>query len=136
MTIQKETNEFIDNCMKTASLNHEEIIGRLKDPEIVNLLHSAMGMSTEANEILDVLKKHIFYGKELDLVNIEEELGDSNWYQSLAIHSLRMKEYQTSWEQIWDKVIKKLSKRYGSEFNKEGAINRDLQAEREILEEK
>jgi hypothetical protein len=36
-----------------------------------------------------MLKKHIMYGKEIDEVNAIEELGDSNWYEGLAIDVLR-----------------------------------------------
>lgn len=45
-----------------------------------NVLHMIVGMSTEINEILDAWKKHFAYGRELDLVNIKEEIGDFLWY--------------------------------------------------------
>jgi NTP pyrophosphatase (non-canonical NTP hydrolase) len=93
-----------------------------------------MGMVTEAGEILDMLKKHIFYGKELDFVNLEEEMGDSNWYQSVMIQAMREMGFHTSWELIWNKNVCKLRQRYGDKFTETSAINRDLDAERATLE--
>lgn len=127
--------EYIDNVLITESSDMEAIKKRLSDPNIIRILHAAMGMSTEANEILDMLKKHIFYGKSFDVINMEEELGDSNWYQAVAIHALRLRGYHTSFEQIWDKNIRKLRSRYGKGFSEKRAMERDLDKEREILEE-
>ena len=39
-------------------------------------LHMVMGISTEAGELLDAYKKHFAYGKELDVVNVGEEIAD------------------------------------------------------------
>jgi len=128
------TEKYIKNVMKTAAADYEKIAQRLKEPSTIDLLHAAIGMATESGEILDMVKKHIFYGAKLDLVNLEEELGDSNFYQSLAIHAARMKDYYTSWEQICDKNIEKLRARYGDKFSEDAALNRDLDKEREILE--
>lgn len=130
----KRSDRYIEEVLTTKSSDYEGIIERITDGPTIDMLHAAMGMVTEAAEIMDMLKKHIFYGKELDLVNAEEELGDSNWYQSLMIHSMRLKGHFTTWEKIWDKNIEKLKARYGDKFNKEGAINRDLNKERKILE--
>lgn len=44
------------------------------------LMHAAVGMSGEAGEVLDAVKKHWVYGKELDRENLIEELGDSLFY--------------------------------------------------------
>ena len=128
------TEKYIKDVMKTAATNYKKIAQRLVEPSTLDLLHAAIGMSTESGEILDMVKKHIFYGADLDLVNLEEELGDSNFYQSLAIHAARMKDYYTSWEQICDKNIEKLRARYGDKFSEDAALNRDLNKEREILE--
>ena len=40
-----------------------------------DLLHGAMGLCTESGEIMDALKRHIFYGSPLDILNIKEEIG-------------------------------------------------------------
>jgi len=49
-------------------------------PEKCNLLHMAVGISGEAGELLDAIKKHVIYNKPLDITNIIEELGDIEFY--------------------------------------------------------
>lgn len=93
------------------------------------LLHGVMGNSTEAGELLDQLKKHIFYGKELDRTNIIEELGDQFWYMAVITHCLNI-----PLSEILEKNINKLKARYPEKFSSEKAINRDLEKEREVLE--
>ena len=94
-----------------------------------DLLHFGLGISTEAGELLDALKKSWFYGKPLDLVNIREELGDLLWYIA-ALHQ------RMGWdmELTMEANIAKLRKRYPEKFTKADALNRDLEAERDQLE--
>ena len=49
-------------------------------PDKANILHMAVGISGEAGELLDAIKKHVIYGKPLDWVNVVEELGDLEFY--------------------------------------------------------
>jgi len=124
-----KSSEYVKKCVVTESYDLEEIRSRLQDESLIRVLHAALGLATEAAEILDMVKKHVYYGKELDLVNLKEELGDSNWYQSILVDLLDL-----SWEDIWETNIEKLQKRYGNKFSKEKALNRDLEKERKILE--
>ena len=48
--------------------------------EKLDLWHMATGVSGEAGELLDAVKKHVIYNKELDRENIIEELGDLEFY--------------------------------------------------------
>lgn len=95
------------------------------------LLHAGMGLSTEAGEFLDALKKPLFYGKPLDLINLREELGDIMWYVAVACSALG-----TTLEAEQERVIRKLRTRYSDEglFNADEALTRDLEAERKTLE--
>ena len=96
---------------------------------IMNDLHMVLGMQTEVSEIADVYKKHIAYGKNLDLVNVKEELGDAMWYiQNMC----NMNNW--SLEEILYTNIEKLKSRYPEKFTNDNALNRDLDKEREILE--
>ena len=95
----------------------------------IDLLHAAIGMQTEAAEFSDMLKKHIFYGKPLDKVNLKEELGDQLWYIAMALRAL-----DTTFEAVMERNIEKLKARYPDKFTEELAENRDLDKEREILE--
>jgi len=116
--------DFIDLCKRTESRPLLHVAG--KD---VRLLHAAMGMQTEAGEFTDALKKHFFCGKELDRVNLVEELGDQLWYIAVAIDAL-----DSTMEEVMDKVIRKLAVRYPEKFTDINAIERDLDAERKELE--
>lgn len=95
----------------------------------LDLLHASMGLSTEAAEFTDALKKHIFYGKELDETNLKEEISDILWYCAIALEALG-----TDFESVMQTNIDKLSARYPDKFTEESAINRDLDKERAILE--
>lgn len=50
------------------------------DPFKCELLHMSMGISGESGELLDAIKKHVIYGKDLDIENVIEELGDLEFY--------------------------------------------------------
>ncbi len=88
-----------------------------------------MGLTTEAGEFVDMLKKHIFYGKPIDYVNAKEEIGDTLWYTALAIDVL-----ETTMNEVMTVNIDKLKARYPEKFTEFNAENRDLVTERKILE--
>lgn len=119
-----EIEEYKKLSEKTLSGGPKEI-----DEKTINLLHGAMGLSTEANEILDHLKKVVFYGKEVDIVNIKEEIGDLMWYMAIFLRELDIDFYESL-----EININKLKARYGEKFSSEAALNRDLDKERKILE--
>lgn len=48
-----------------------------------DLFHARVGIITEVGEICDAFKRHIIYGKPLDLANLKEEIGDVFWYINL-----------------------------------------------------
>jgi len=94
-------------------------------------LHMVMGISTEAGELLDAYKKHFAYGKELDVVNVGEEIADIMWYIS---NLCRIKGINL--EEMLQRNIDKLKARYPDKFSQEKALNRNLDKERDILEGK
>lgn len=49
-------------------------------PHHRRLRHHAMGVLGEVGELTDNIKKHIIYGRALDLDNVIEEVGDTMWY--------------------------------------------------------
>ena len=110
---------------------YERVQGRVGAELFVRLLHAAMGMTTEAGEFMDALKKHAMYGKPLDFVNLKEEVGDLLWYVALACTSLGVPI-----EEIMATNIAKLRARYPEKFTEKAALTRDLAAERRVLEEK
>jgi NTP pyrophosphatase (non-canonical NTP hydrolase) len=100
------------------------------ETHLTDNLHMSIGIVTEAGEIADVFKKHIAYGKEIDWVNVKEEIGDVMWYIAnfCNINGWDLRE-------ILDTNIKKLEARFPEKFSAEKALNRDLEKEREILEQ-
>jgi NTP pyrophosphatase (non-canonical NTP hydrolase) len=109
-------NEYIDQSAKTA--NNED------------LTHAMLGLVTEAAEVADAIKKEYAYGKPVDIVNIKEELGDLMWYVAMALRVTG-----SSFEEIFQMNINKLRARYPGGFTEEKALNRDINLEREILEQ-
>jgi NTP pyrophosphatase (non-canonical NTP hydrolase) len=76
-------------------------------PEKADALHMAVGVSGEAGELLDAVKKWVIYNKDLDRANVVEELGDIEFY----LEGLRAGLGITREETI-DANIDKLGKRY------------------------
>lgn len=97
--------------------------------ELEDQLHMVVGISTEAGELLDAYKKHWAYGKELDRVNVKEELGDLLWYMSNLMRMLDI-----DFERTLETNVAKLKARYKEKFSTDEALNRDLKVERMILE--
>jgi NTP pyrophosphatase (non-canonical NTP hydrolase) len=111
-------------------MTHSELVTALvKSPEEirnkltlgrVNLLHMILGISGEAGELLDQIKKHTIYNKPLDRENVVEELGDLEFY----MEGLRQ-ELEITREETISHNIEKLSVRYGQlQYRDEDAIAR------------
>ena len=124
-----DNKEYIENTRKTRPDDLGLIKTRFNQEDKIRLLHGAMGVITEGGELLDVMKKFLFYGKKIDVINIKEELGDILWYFSMIADTLGL-----TYEEIQEKNIEKLKARYGEKFNEKGALNRNLSTERTILE--
>jgi len=76
-------------------------------PEKAEILHMGVGVSGEAGELLDAVKKYTIYNKPLDRINIVEELGDLEFF----MEGLRQKLNITR-EETLESNIEKLSVRY------------------------
>ncbi len=124
------SEEYIKKAMRTetAAKPHLSLLQ-------FRFLHAAMGLSTEANEILDAMKKNIYYDRPLDIINIIEELGDIFWYCAQMIDTLNSNGCNVTFEYLMDTNIAKLKKRYPYRFTEQDANSRDLKAERKALEE-
>lgn len=96
-----------------------------------NEMHMALGLVTEAGEFADVYKKALAYNKEIDYVNLKEEIGDALWYIS---NFCNMVGWTLS--DVMELNIKKLETRYPEKFTDDLAVNRNLDAERNVLEQK
>lgn len=121
--------EYVKNAVITEARDFGPVQERMQNVGLIRLIHGAIGLCTETGEIQDALKKHYFYGKPLDRVNLAEELGDVMWYIAILCDELGV-----SLESVMEKNIAKLKARYGEKFTEAAALNRNLAVEREILE--
>lgn len=102
-------NKYQESAMRTA----------VDKSAIDDLRHAAMGLVTEVGEFMDCLKKHDFYGTELDFPNLYEELGDILWYVALAARGLNI-----DLNNVAKTNIEKLRKRYPEKFTEQDAVER------------
>jgi len=126
--------DYVDKCRLTESRLNEEQIKERFTPENVRLLHSVLGMVTESGELADQVKKHLFYGKPLDVTNLIEELGDLLWYVSIQLSIVRPNDLDP-YRTVQNVNIAKLSERYNKKFNDRQAINRDTEKEVSVMEQ-
>ena len=76
---------------------------------------ASVGLSGEVGEFNDIVKKIVFQGKEIDddtKKHLKSELGDICWYMAQALIAL-----ESSWEEVFDINVGKLSDRYPGGFD-------------------
>ena len=78
------------------------------------LINSVMGLCGESGEAIDIVKKWMAHGHELDKAHLAKELGDIAWYLAEAATALDM-----DLETIFQDNIEKLKKRYPDGFSSE-----------------
>ena len=84
------------------------------------LINSVMGLCGESGEAIDIVKKHLFQGHDLDKEKLAKELGDIAWYLAEAATALNM-----DLDDIFAANIEKLKKRYPEGFDSERSIHRN-----------
>jgi NTP pyrophosphatase (non-canonical NTP hydrolase) len=89
-------------------------------PLQASILHMAVGVSGEAGELLDAIKKHAVYQKQLDFDNVREEAGDILFYLTGLLNELGL-----TLNECIEANVEKLSKRYPEKrYTNEAAIAR------------
>lgn len=112
MTLAKDGQKFIDDLT----------------PASAHALHMAIGVSGEAGELLDAVKKYAVYVKPIDRENVIEELGDLEFYMEGLRQGLGILREET----LTANTLK-LSKRYtDKKFSNEQA---QLRADKETNNE-
>ncbi len=124
-----DSKTYTDLAGATDLLDYQIVRDRLNNELMARLFHYSIGISTESGELQDAIKKTIMYGKELDIVNVKEEISDILWYIAGICRTL-----DTTFEELMELNINKLKARYGDKFTEHAAKNRDLATERLILE--
>jgi NTP pyrophosphatase (non-canonical NTP hydrolase) len=89
-------------------------------PEKAHLWHMVTCIAGEAGELIDTVKRHVIYGKNLDIGNIVEELGDLEFYLEGLRQGIDLPR-----ELTLKHNIAKLSVRYaGLKYTDEAAVAR------------
>ena len=83
------------------------------------LINAVMGLCGESGECIDIVKKWLAQGHDLDRDKLAKELGDVAWYLAEAATALEI-----PLEDILAANIKKLKRRFPDGFSTEASINR------------
>ena len=123
----KQTESYTDLALKT--LNKD--VFEQKDL----ILNASLGLSGEVGEVNDIIKKYMYHGHKLDDDTKEKiilELGDVCWYVALMAWAID----KTKFEDVLNKNIEKLEKRYHGEFSTEKSVNRKDDSDNNCEEKK
>lgn len=104
-------NEYQKLAQRTANENHD----------IEKIMNGCFGLAGESGECCDVLKKYLFQGHKLDEEHLIEELGDVLWYCAELATGLEI-----SLDEVAERNILKLKKRYPNGFEAERSRNREV----------
>ena len=127
-----DTNKYLDFVTEVTSLPSTDLAALLsriteldieQDADVPRLLTAALGLTAEAGEFTEVVKKIILQGKpynEENIFHMKRELGDICWYLAQACMAL-----DTTFDEIIEMNVDKLKARYpGGEFNVHHSENR------------
>ena len=106
-------NEYQKECLRTAPID-------AKISRTCRIENGLMGLNGEAGEAIDILKKFLFQGHDLDTQHLAKELGDVAWYLAVSADALGY-----SLEDIFKMNIEKLRARYPDGFDPELSKNRE-----------
>lgn len=91
-----------------------------------SLAEAALGLTGEAGECVEIIKKHIFQGHDLETDKLIGEIGDVLWYAALLARVLGV-----SLGEIMMRNIEKLREWYPDGFDPERSIHREEDNETE-----
>lgn len=95
---------------------------RYLNPELQGkniLINSVMGLCGESGEVIDLVKKWLMQGHELDKAHVVKELGDVAWYLAEAATALGV-----SLEDVFQANLDKLQQRFPNGFDTTASIYR------------
>ena len=83
------------------------------------LINGVMGLCGESGEAIDLVKKHLAQGHELDTERLAKELGDIAWYLAETATAIGY-----DLDDILQMNLEKLKKRYPEGFTVNHSVNR------------
>ena len=101
---------------------YQELAMITLNPELAKkdvLINSVMGLCGESGEAIDIVKKWMAQGYELDKEHLAKELGDIAWYLAEAATALEI-----PLDDILQANIDKLKKRYPDGFDVQKSLVR------------
>ena len=130
MTVDTEKYvDFVKEVTSNESVHYAALLTRMNNLELEDdcnippLITAAFGLTAEAGEFTEVVKKIILQGKpynEENVFHMKRELGDICWYIAQACMAL-----DTSFDEIMEMNVDKLKARYpGGEFDVHKSENR------------
>jgi len=84
------------------------------------LINGVMGLCGESGEAIDIVKKWLAQGHELDREKLAKELGDIAWYLAETAYALEI-----PLEEVFRGNIEKLAKRYPEGFSAQRSVERE-----------
>lgn len=128
---------YIAVAINALKFSHEEISSYeshdnswlLKKCSEDSLTTALSAVTLYIGEYNDLLKKHLFYGRELDMKKMKQILQKL----CMAVSGLCFVSGY-SIEQARETNINKLKARYGEKFSEAAALTRNLETERKVLE--
>ncbi len=111
----KKYIEFVRETTSKASSDFSSLLSRLTelevgDADVPRLMTAAFGVSAEAGELAEIIKKIFLQGKpynEENIIHMKKEAGDILWYMSQLCIAL-----DTTFEELMEINYQKLSARY------------------------
>lgn len=91
----------------------------LKPDMIPTLINGILGLTGEAGEVSDMVKKGIFHEEGIDLLHLKKEVGDVCWYIALICEACGF-----DLSDVMKMNIEKLKKRYPEGFDPEKSLHR------------
>jgi len=108
---------FISKLYPTYA-THNRLV-RVANAHGIETIHAALGLAGETGEIVDLIKKHFMYGKDLDKQELIEEMGDLFHYFARLMHLNGV-----TLSEVMESNTSKLKKRFPSGYTNEDAINK------------
>lgn len=116
---QRQLDIQINQAIALVNRNHRRKKYDAERPDRL-LLNGLMGLNGEAGEAIDILKKHLFQGHELDTAHMAKELGDVAWYLAVSANAIGY-----DLETIMQMNVDKLKARYPDGFDAEHSLHRN-----------
>lgn len=106
-------NEYQKAALRTAFSGLDSLSYNL-------LINGVMGLCGESGECVDMVKKFLFQGHDLNREELAKELGDVAWYLAVTAHAIGY-----PLDTVLEMNVEKLKNRYPDGFDPEKSVHRE-----------